>query len=184
MSLITNELKDLVIHVEEAERLCRYIDITVKDFAEFVNKVFNSDNVDSERWETEDFIMLGDFEVGTASSNKKNALAVGVYPKKELQKDGPYKMSAFIIFKAVFFENNDLLYAQFSKEIELSDGEYPFVYISEINDDFSYITGEKIKDSKIPLKWFENNDIPELFPKDDEYESLILMNFGERSYVG
>lgn len=183
MDLITNKLKDLVVNADEARRLCHYINMTIEDFAEFVNNVFNSDSTTPEKWETEDFIIIGEFEVGTVSSSQKNALAVGIFPKKEKQEDGPYKMSAFIMFKAIFFENGDLMYDDFSRNIGLSDGEYPFVYISEINDDFSYITGEKIKDSKIPLKWFENNNIPELFPKDNEYESLILMNFGERSYV-
>ena len=55
MSLITNELKDLVINVDEAERLCRYIGITVKDFAEFVNEVFNSDNVRPKSWKLRAF---------------------------------------------------------------------------------------------------------------------------------
>lgn len=184
MSLITNELKDLVINVDEAERLCRYIGITVKDFAEFVNEVFNSDNVTSEKLETEDFLLMGDFEVSAVSSDKKNALAVGVFPKKELEQDGPYKMAAFLVFKADFFENGDPLYEKFSKDLELSDGEYPFVYISKVNEKFSYVTSEELCETKIPFTWFEDNEIPELFPRNNEYESLLLMNFGEKNNVG
>lgn len=184
MRLITNELKDLVINVDEAERLCRYIGIKVKDFAEFINVVFNSDNVMSEKLETEDFIVTGDFEVGKVSSDKKNALAIGLFPKKELQEDGPYKMSAFFVFRAIFFENGDPLYKKFSKDLELSDGEYPFVYISKINETFSYVMSEELFETKIPFTWFEDNDVPELFPRNNEYESLILMNFGEKNNVG
>lgn len=177
MKLLTNNFKDLVINQQEVNRLLKYIDVTEHQFLYFVEKVFNSDKTFEEEFETKEFLLTGDFITGDQFKSTKNILSISVFPKALLN-DKIYQRYANIQFKAEFFEFDDPIYKKLSKEIEIEEVDYPYVYISKIFSESSYLIFEDLSGLKAPFNWIENTGYPNLFNDGEELKDLALLNFG------
>lgn len=173
MDFLVNDMKDFVINKKELKKIKKYINITDDELFNFIMNIFNSDEYEV-FLKTDNEVLSGKFISGNEFENKKNILLIKFNTKLDKSVFAEFK------FEALFFDYADQVYKKINESELLSKVEYPYVYISKLLSDESFVMHVDLLNLKIPISWFEKNGIINLLNKEEGFKSLLLFNFGEK----
>jgi hypothetical protein len=173
MEFLVNDMKDFVINKKELKKIKKYINITNDQLFNFIMNIFNSDEYEV-FLKTDNEVLSGKFISGNEFENKKNILLIKFNSKLDKSVFAEFK------FEALFFDYEDQVYKKINESELLSKVEYPYVYISKLLSDESFVMHVDLLNLKIPFSWFEKNGIINLLNKEEGFKSLLLFNFGEK----
>jgi len=171
----TNKRSDLVINSSGLSRVLKYTRVPDNLLIDFINKVFNSESSIDEEFHTKDYLLTGSLACRKIFKDTTNKLIINVYSKFKDFNEIDYEKMVSFNFDCCFFEFNDEIYKRLSKSVSLKEHNYPYVLVSELNNEDSSVEIESR--IFIPFSWLDENCENDCFDLSKDFKELAILNF-------